>query len=96
MATWRTEECLPARFRLVRREDRSGVSGVGIVAHGVWLPNGMVGLGWNSRTPSLSTFTHVDDLVEVHGHDGATLVDWIDPEPTASRQAISSAVVRLP
>jgi len=93
---WRKEERLPARFRLVRERDVTGVSGVGVVAHGVWLPNGLIGLGWNSATPSMVTYTHLSDVVEIHGHDGGTFLDWIDPEPEPVHQAITTAVVRLP
>lgn len=72
---------MPRRFKLVRRSDPSGVSGTGLVAHGVQFDDGHVVVRWNSGSPSTSLWNCVTDLLAVHGHQGATVVHWIDPEP---------------
>ena len=41
-------------FQLLRDEDKSGVSGVGLVAVGVVFPSGKVGLEWLGRTALLN------------------------------------------
>jgi hypothetical protein len=75
------------RFRLVRAEDVSGVSGVGVVAEGVVFSNGRVVLSWHGTHPSVTVFDSVGDVEAIHGHEGRTWVEWIDPDvqvtPTA-------------
>lgn len=77
------------RFELVRHEDESGVSGTGVVAVGVEFPNGFVEIQWlNDHNPSVSTEANghasypggIEDVIEVHGHDGRTEVRWVDDE----------------
>ena len=78
------------RFRLVRDEDETGVSGTGVVAVGVEFPSGAVVFEWrNDRNDDLRTTSNglsvkpgpdgVEDTEEVHGHGGRTRVEWIDP-----------------
>ena len=69
------------RFAMVRHSDPSGVSGVGVVAHGVQFDDGQVAVRWVSEVPSTSLWNSVADLLAVHGHRGATVIHWIDPEP---------------
>jgi hypothetical protein len=66
------------RFYLVRYADLSGVSGTGIVAHGVEFGDGAVALRWISPRPSTSIWESVDDMIAVHGHAGSTVVHWLD------------------
>ena len=69
------------RFELVRDEDLSGVSGTGIVSEGVQFTDGKVALRWvvgGARSTSL--WDSMRDMVQVHGHDGATVVRWIEQE----------------
>jgi len=66
------------RFRLIRSEDVSGVSGTGIVAEGVEFVNGMVAMSWISPYACVSTYNSIRSLEEVHGHEQRTLVEWID------------------
>ena len=67
------------RFHLVRTEDVSGVSGTGIVAEGCRFSTGKVAVVWTAKdSTSMSIFDSVAELVHVHGHEGATVVDWID------------------
>lgn len=68
------------RFRLVRHEDVSGVSGTGVVAHGVQMPDGFVALRW--CVPGMPATWNLLEAVEhvelLNGHRGKTEVEWID------------------
>jgi len=75
------------RFKLVRTEDESGVSGTGVVAVGAMFPSGYCELEWlNHENDGLDTEMNghaaypggPDDLVEVHGHGGRTTIEWVD------------------
>jgi hypothetical protein len=77
----------PKRFQLIRHEDESGVSGTGVVAVGVEFPSGYCQIEWlNSENNSVDTEMNghasypggIDDLIEVHGHEGLTEVVWVD------------------
>ena len=80
---------LPRRFKLVRNEDYSGVSGEGVVATGVAYPDGAVHMQWrNSENDGLETDSNgcafkpapdgVEATIEVHGHEGRTELRWVD------------------
>lgn len=70
------------RFRLIRHEDISGVSGTGVVAEGVVFSTGKVVLSWCSEYRSVTVYDTVDDLEAVHGHEGRTRIEWLDaPAP---------------
>lgn len=80
------------RFRLHRIEDVSGVSGTGVVAEGVVFSDGWAVLHWLDREPmnepTIVTWLNKghDGVVKVHGHNGATRIEWIDidnPIPSA-------------
>jgi hypothetical protein len=66
------------RFKLQRTTDVSGVSGVGTVAYGVMFPDGKTVMWWNTAWHSLGIYESPDKLIEIHGHDGATSIEWID------------------
>ncbi len=66
------------RFVLVRYDDPSGVSGTGVVAHGVEFCDGSVALRWVCARPSTTVWDCVDDMIHVHGHSGRTVVRWLD------------------
>ena len=66
------------RFELFRREDESGVSGTGVVALGVMWPDGHCALRWQTERRSTAVYTSVEDLIAIHGHEGRTIVRWID------------------
>lgn len=66
------------RFELQRREDPSGVSGTGAVAEGVQFRDGTVVLRWRSRHLSTAIYDDISTVVDIHGHDGLTTVEWID------------------
>ena len=79
----------PRRFRLVRHEDNTGVSGEGIVAHGVEFADGAVVLQWhNADNDRLEDIPNgmavkpgpsgIEATREVHGHGGRTEIEWLD------------------
>jgi hypothetical protein len=74
------ENPMPRRFRVVRYEDKTGCSGVGVVATGCEWDDGTVVMYWNTELRSVCVYVNIETLVEIHGHDGATVVQWIDPE----------------
>lgn len=66
------------RFKLVRSADVSGVSGVGTVAYGVVFPDGKTVLWWDTDWHTVGLYASPTELIEIHGHDGATTIEWID------------------
>lgn len=72
----------PRRFRLLRHHDPSGISGTGVVAYGVQFPDGNVVTRWNGQIAQTCVWASIDDVEAIHGHNGATTVEWIDPEET--------------
>ncbi len=72
---------LPGKtFVLDRIEDKSGVSGTGVVAFGVILPTGRVVLEWLTKYTSIAFYENFAEMILVHGHDGKTIVrDYILP-----------------
>ncbi len=68
----------PRRFVLRRNEDFSGVSGVGDVAEGVEFSDGTAALRWRTGTASTAVYSSVADVETIHGHEGRTIVAWVD------------------
>lgn len=68
----------PRRFVLRRIEDVSGVSGVGIVAEGCVFSDGIAVLRWAVALRSTAVYSSIEELEAIHGHNGATRVEWID------------------
>jgi hypothetical protein len=60
-------------FYLYRKTDATGVSGTGIVAEGVRFSDGTCALRWRTETSSTAIYASLDDLVKIHGHEGATV-----------------------
>jgi hypothetical protein len=74
----------PRRFVLRRTVDVSGISGTGDVADGVLWPDGTASIRWRGEHPSVVFWDRGRVSVEhVHGHGGATTIEWIDPEAPA-------------
>ncbi|MEU6237392.1 hypothetical protein [Kitasatospora sp. NPDC047058] len=71
----------PRIFHLQRDTDITGVSGTGIVAHGVQWPDGTVTIRWTGDRPSTVTWGSIEDAVHVHGHGGHTRIVWADGQP---------------
>ncbi|MDX2973673.1 hypothetical protein PWY87_10450 [Kribbella solani] len=68
------------RFRLIRHQDVSGVSGTGPVAEGVQFSDGAVALRWYGDYPTTTVWDGIESVVAIHGHGGATVIEWMDPE----------------
>ena len=66
------------RFYLERLIDESGISGIGIIADGIMFSNGQVVLCWRTFTSSLGIYQTLDDMIRIHGHNGKTIIQWID------------------
>lgn len=65
-------------FNLVRTDDVSGVSGVGIIAQGVVFDNGKAVLNWLTEFESQAIYPSIDELIKIHGHEGRTKVVYLD------------------
>lgn len=76
-----TEEATaPKRFRLLRDDDETGVSGTGEVAQGVLFSDGWFALHWIREPARMTTvYNDLDRMIQVHGHGGKTRIDFIDP-----------------
>jgi hypothetical protein len=72
----------PRRFRLRRDRDVSGVSGTGYPAEGAQFSTGAVVLHWTGKHPATSVWPSIESVIAIHGHEGATVIEWID-EPDA-------------
>jgi hypothetical protein len=68
------------RFLLVRERDLTGVSGTGIVAEGAVFSGGVSILHWLKAPYAIGMFQSITDLIAVHGHEGATHIQFIDQE----------------
>lgn len=74
--TQRFADPTPRTFTLIRDVDETGISGTGAIASGCQWPDGTVALRWNTDTASTTLFDSVGDMLAVHGHSGATRVEW--------------------
>ena len=76
----------PRPFALVRTEDPSGVSGVGVVAAGVIWPDRRAVMLWGKRPPygrglpvrQVTLWDDVADIDRIHSHNGATRLSTRD------------------
>jgi hypothetical protein len=66
------------RFHLVRTQDVSGVSGTGIVAEGVEFHDGQCAMSWFGQFHTITLFAKVEDIINIHGHEGRTTLVWLD------------------
>lgn len=72
------------RFVLERHTDATGVSGTGVVAAGVQLIGGTCVFLWvDTPAASLVVFASAQAILQVHGHNGATTLRWLDEAPDA-------------
>ena len=65
-------------FYLKRLEDVSGISGTGIIAEGVEFSNGEFALHWISQFDFITTGRSIKALIEVHGHEGKTILEYYE------------------
>lgn len=68
----------PRRFYLERREDATGISGTGKVAEGVEFSDGSCVVRWLTRVSSTVFYSSIADVDYIHGHNGATKIEWSD------------------
>lgn len=68
----------PRTFQLMRHVDKSGVSGTGVVAEGVQFSDGSVAVRWRGDNPSTAAWNDLAGVIAVHGHQGATELQWLD------------------
>lgn len=66
------------RFQLRRAEDVSGVSGIGVVVQGVQFDDGACVIRWVGDVASTVHHDSIQNVVTVHGHEGRTVVEWLD------------------
>lgn len=60
---------------LIRDVDVSGISGTGKVAELVEFSDGAVALRWLDL-PSTGIYESVENVEAIHGHEGATRIEW--------------------
>ena len=63
-------------FYLVRDVDVSGVSGTGRPAQGVQFDDGTCAMRWLTGVNSTGFYNSIEDLIFIHGHNGASKVEW--------------------
>ncbi len=66
-------------FYFKRNEDKSGISGTGIVAVGVILPSGKCVIEWITFLSSVNMYQNFDHVKKIHGHEGSTEIIMGDP-----------------
>lgn len=59
-------------FILKRLEDETGTSGTGIVAEGIVFSDGTVCYRWLTKTPTTVISSNIEEIEQIHGHDGKT------------------------
>lgn len=69
-----------SEFTLQRHVDVSKVSGTGEVAFGVEFPDGAVAVRWPGEHPSTAAWSDIRDVEAIHGHEGATVVAYLDKD----------------
>ncbi|WP_427888502.1 hypothetical protein ACQHIV_34820 [Kribbella sp. GL6] len=73
------EQANPRRFVLRCDIDVSGISGTGDVAEGIEWSDGTVALRWRGKWATTVVWDYgLDALIAVHGHNGKTIVRWLD------------------
>lgn len=65
-------------FVLHRREDVSGVSGTGLVAHGIRHVDGAATVWWLGKWPTETKHRSMESVIGIHGHGGRTEIRWCD------------------
>lgn len=65
-------------FQLIRNIDVSGKSGTGAVTEGVVFTDGSVAMRWRTATSSVCFYNSIEDVLEIHGHDGATVLQYVN------------------
>ena len=58
-------------FVLNRVEDKTGISGEGVIAEGVQFTDGQCVLRWLTEYSSIAIYDDIETLEAIHGHDGS-------------------------
>jgi hypothetical protein len=66
----------PRTFRLERTEDKTGVSGNGLVAEGCVFSDGTTVIRWRTQYRSTTVYASAREAQAIHGHGGATLIKY--------------------
>lgn len=82
------------RFYLERIEDPTGVSGTGVVAHGVEFGDGSCVLRWLTQFRSTVFYDSLEHIRHIHGHGGLTRVVLLDDVVVDARGDIAYLKVR--
>ncbi len=78
----------PRVFALYREDDVHGISGVGLIAWGVWFADGKAVVRWApGRVGARKTevWDSLEEIPRVHGHGGRTRIVWLGTDPLAER-----------
>lgn len=67
------------RFRLIRHEDPTGISGTGCVAQGVLFGDGPAVVRWLGDTRTTTLHENIESVETIHCHEGKTTIKWQDP-----------------
>jgi len=66
-------------FILVRNEDKSGVSGTGLVAEGCEFTDGTVAMRWvTGDHRATAVWENITAVKAIHGHGGKTKIHWAE------------------
>ena len=65
-------------FVFHRHEDVNGVSGTGLVAHGIRHADGSATVWWLGKWPTETRHRSMESVIGIHGHGGRTEIRWCD------------------
>ncbi len=68
-------------FRLIRKTDFGGVSGVSVVANGVLFDSGKAVLCWLGKISSVVVYDSMSDLENVVCHGGNSFIEFFRNQP---------------
>lgn len=75
---WSQSGSLMRTFHLVRDEDGTGISGVGVIAEGVEFTDGSCVLHWLTDYNTFGYYHGMADLLAVYGHSEKTRIAFLD------------------
>jgi hypothetical protein len=68
------------RFVLFRKQDVTGVSGTGVIAEGTVFTDGLSVIHWLREPHAMGVYQSLRDVIDVHGHEGGTELQFIDED----------------
>jgi hypothetical protein len=57
----------------------TGVSGTGLIAQGIEFDSGRCVIEWLTSINSIAIYQSIDDVIAIHGHEGKTIVTYVNP-----------------